>query len=377
MQNNGKILIIGGYGAVGKIISTALANLFLSKVIVAGRNYKKAKNLAVELNKKVSPLELDIESIDEDDERLIGVSIVLMCIDQKNTEFVRQCVKRGIHYIDITANYDFLSKIELLDNEAKENNSTVILSVGVAPGLTNLLAKHCKQISEDIQFTNIYILLGLGEKHGEAAYHWTFNDFNDEFYINEGKCRLKVKSFEDGRQIVFSDKIGKRMAYRSNFSDQHVIPKTLDISSVSTRLCFDSAFMTSLYALIKKTGLSKLVKLKIVQDSLIKFFKIFRFGSDQFALKLEAGVYWEEGRLYECSINGNGQGYTTGLVAAKVAEKLYTSTFDSGVHHIENLFDPVDLIQSLSVNLNFEESFLMEKKIQYITENLQQNKDNQ
>lgn len=46
-----------------------------------------------------------------------------MCIDQSSTHFISQCIKRGIHYIDITANYKFLSQIESLGEEAKKNTA--------------------------------------------------------------------------------------------------------------------------------------------------------------------------------------------------------------------------------------------------------------
>jgi len=230
--------------------------------------------------------------------------------------------------------------------------------VGLAPGITNLLAKHCKSMVRGIQYADIYIMLGLGEEHGEAAYRWAFEDLNDTFVIKEDGEKKEVRSFRDGKQSIFPNNIGKRTAYRSNFSDQHVIPKTLDIDSVSTRICFDSAVMTSLYAVMRKTGLSKLVKLRLVQNFLIKLLKLFKFGSDQFILKVEAGISRKQGLIYECSISGNGQGNSTGLVAAKVVEKLYTSSLPSGVFHLEQLFDPIKFFDSLDNNLKFEESIL-------------------
>jgi saccharopine dehydrogenase-like NADP-dependent oxidoreductase len=358
----GKILIVGGYGAVGQVITKRLANLFPAKVIVAGRNFQKAEEFSNELDGNITPMKLDILSIPDNDRRLDKIDLVIMCIDQTQTKFVFQCVKRGIHYIDITANYNFLSKIEKLNNEAKTNNSTVVLSVGLAPGITNLLAKQCKYMVKNIQYADIYIMLGLGEAHGEAAYRWAFEDLNDTFFIKENGKKRQVKSFRDGKQSIFPEGIGKRTAYRSNFSDQHVIPKTLNIDSVSTRICFDSSVMTWVYALLRKTGLSKLVKFRIAQNFLMKTLKLITLGSDQFVLKIEAGANQEDGLFYECSISGNGQGKNTGLVAAKVAEKLYTSSFASGVFQIEQLFDPLVFFDSLSANLKFEESILVDNK---------------
>ena len=61
----GNILIVGGYGSVGRFISTALGDRFPGQVVVAGRNLQKAQDFASETNNKVIPAKLDISSMDE------------------------------------------------------------------------------------------------------------------------------------------------------------------------------------------------------------------------------------------------------------------------------------------------------------------------
>lgn len=80
-------------------------------------------------------------------------------------------------------------------------------------------------------------------------------------------------------------------------------------------------------------------------------FQTFKFGSNKFVIKVDdRGIV--DGKLawYEPSIRGQGEGMITGLVAAKVAEHLYTSSLPSGVFHIEQLFEPIEFIESLSGN---------------------------
>ncbi|MGF1717568.1 hypothetical protein L4D08_22145 [Photobacterium chitinilyticum] len=214
--------------------------------------------------------------------------------------------------------------------------------------MSNLLAKHCNTVIRDMRFADIYILLGMGEAHGDAAYRWTFEDINDQFSVKEEGKVEQVASFEAGKKTIFSDYLGNRTAFRSNFADQHVIPRTLDLDSVSTRLCTDSPLITWLFALLKKTGGSKILKFRAVQDYLIKLLTLFPFGTDQYVVKVEAGSSRDTGILYECSVSGNGEGHITGLVAAKVAEELHISSFEPGVFHIEQLFEPLPFIESLA-----------------------------
>jgi saccharopine dehydrogenase (NAD+, L-lysine forming) len=335
---NKKILIIGGYGNVGRVIATELSKRFPGQVIVAGRNYQKAKAFSLELGEQVIPMAIDISRMSANEKVLDDVGIVVMCLDLENIEFVRLCIQRGIHYIDISATYSILAQIEKLNKEAEEARATVVLSVGLAPGLTNLLTKHCQSKVPDMTYADISILLGLGDIHGDAALQWTLENMNGEFTIRDNGGTKRVKSFEDGKQTVFPGRIGKRTAYRFNFSDQHVLPQTLGLKSVSTRLCFDSAWMTALFAVMNKIGVSRLLSLKSVEGVLVGLLKRLHFGSAEFIVKVEGGNSFEKGALYECSLWGEVEGRVTGLVAAKVAEKLVLSSYPSGVFHIEQLF---------------------------------------
>jgi hypothetical protein len=52
---------------------------------------------------------------------------------------------------------------------------------------------------------------------------------------------------------------------------------------------------------------------------------------------------------YTCSVSGREEGRITGLVAAEVAEHLYSSTNSPGVFHIEQLFEqPREFIEGFS-----------------------------
>ncbi len=49
--------------------------------------------------------------------------MVIVCLDQTDTQFVEQCQKLGIDYLDISANSDFLKKVNLLPIPEKKQES--------------------------------------------------------------------------------------------------------------------------------------------------------------------------------------------------------------------------------------------------------------
>ncbi|QPC83136.1 saccharopine dehydrogenase NADP-binding domain-containing protein [Phototrophicus methaneseepsis] len=325
-----------------------LGDLFPGQVIVAGRSYEKAGQLSVETQGKVLPMAFDISHAYEYDELLDQVAVVIMCLDQSDTRFVEKCIQQGIHYIDITASYELLSQVEMLEAKAKEHGSTVVLSVGLAPGLTNLLASYCKSVLNEVQRVDIYIVLGLGEAHGKAAIRWTLENLNAQFLIKEDDGRKTVRSFAEAKAVEFPEPYRMRLAYRFNFADQHVIMKTLGIESASTWFCFDSPFFTRIIAMMRKVGLSNVLRLKLAQDIGIRALRLLHPGSDDFCIKVEASTTGDGKTLgYECLITGRGEGRVTGLVTAHVAERLYRSSFPAGIFRIEQLFQPLDILEAI------------------------------
>jgi len=345
---NGKILVVGGYGNVGRTIAVELGNRFPGRVIAAGRDFRKAQAFALETGMKVLPLELDVFNIRDDFMLPDEVSLVIMCLDLPDTTFTKRCLRQGISYVDISATYGLLSQIELLDAEAREHNATVVLSVGLAPGLTNLLAAHCKSKFERMESADIFVLLGLGEAHGEAAIRWTIENLDSEFDIWDEGMKMRVTSFGEGKQTIFPYGTGARTAYRFNFSDQYVIPRTLKIPSVSTWVCFDSILTTHLFALYRRIGLFSMLRFKPMRELLVRAFKTLHFGSDIFVIKVDAhGTVAGRNAHYECAVSGHGEGRGTAIVTAEVAASLFATSFSPGVYHMEQLFDPNEMISRL------------------------------
>lgn len=329
-----KILIVGGYGAVGMIISKHLAALYPNKVIVAGRNLEMAVQLSQQLNHTIIPRKLDILG-NYDPAILADVGLVIMCIDQSDTSFADLCISKGINYIDITANQVFIEKTECLDTKAKAHDVSVILSVGLAPGLTNLLAQHNIRQLPQSKWTDIFILLGLGEKHGDAAYRWTFDNLHKEYAIAAGTETRKLKSFTAPKSTTLS---GKRNFYLFNFPDQHTLVRTTPVKNVLTRLAFDSRLLTESIAWLRKTGLTRIFNNKKIRDLLIPLFKKAVIGSDIFAVKAETGNGIQ---TYVSGIKGYGEGKVTAYVAIQTALIILQNVPRKGVVHLHEIVDNI------------------------------------
>lgn len=345
------ILIVGGYGAVGRVIATQLGTAYPGRVIAAGRSLAKAEALAHESGGKIRPLQFDLTTVHENPEFLDGVAVVVMCLDVPDMRFVQACLQQGINYIDITAEDAILQQIEALDSIAKAGGGTAVLSVGLSPGVTNLLARHAQMQFDNLQHVDIHGFLGLGEMHGAAASRWTLKNLNANYTVREnGKSRL-VSSFSEHKKVTFPGDLGIQRVYRFNLADQHVLIRTLDLPSVSTWITFDPVASTQLMAFMRRTGFSKLLQYAWVNEVMIKVSTAMQHGTEQFAVQVEAhGKIDMRVQTQTYAVTGNGQGRATGLVAAQVVERLLAEKFPPGIFHSEQLFEPLPFIQQLAAD---------------------------
>lgn len=345
------IVVIGGYGQVGQVLCRELGALYPGRVYAVGRSYSKAKRFSDATGGSVLPLQLDVnERLPADVFR--DAALVVMCLDVRHTGVVQACIDHRVDYIDITADYSVMASIEKL--HAPE--STVVLSVGLAPGITNMLVKRGKQKLDAVRQADIYVLLGLGEAHGRAAIEWTLNNLAADFSVVEQGAARRAVSFSEGKKTMFPDPFGRRTAYRFNFSDQHIIPRTLNIPSVSTRLCFDSALVTHAAAGLKRAGITRLLAKPSIREKALDLWGSMRRGTERFAAKVDVcGQMNGRPALYQGSVTGIQEARATGQAAAYVARSLVTEQHPFGIFHMEELFQPEALFAGLQGAVSFEE----------------------
>jgi hypothetical protein len=310
-----KTLILGGYGAVGR---EAAAGLVLSgtsaAVLVAGRRPELARPIP-----GATAIRVDLDDQRQVEAALDGVGAVLMCAEIGNARVARTVLERGIDYVDISATPSILAELESLGPVAERSGATAVLSVGIAPGVSNLLARHVSACAPGHP-VRIGVLLGSGERHGAAAVGWTIDGLGRE----SGSWTAE-----------FPAPYGSRTVHRFPFSDQH----TLELPDVRTGLALDSRVSTALLGAANRPAVAGFLRRGSVRGLTDRVFGGLHLGGDGFAVTAEAGDV-------RASFTGNRQSRATGLAAAHVIRRL--PGLPPGVAHIENLLDPAEFLTALA-----------------------------
>ncbi len=342
MNAHEDILVAGGYGEVGRLAAAELVLRFPGRVVIAGRDHAKARAAAATLE-GARARGLDLDDAASVGAALTGVGVVLACVERHDTGFVEACLRRGIHYVDVTASYAFLRRVETLQLVADTSGVAAVVSVGLVPGVTNLLARMVTRALDRTHAVDIDVMLGLGDVHGPAAIEWTLDRMHCPYELGQ----RRVTPFTDPHRVELPP-LGRRTTYAFDFPDQHVVARTLGIARVQTRLCFDSAFVTWLLGLFAAIGVLRWLRWPWLRARVARIARCLPLGSATFVTRVEAhGTRDGEPARASGLVRGEGEARATAIVAALVVERILEGEPVIGVHHIDEVVDPTAALDRL------------------------------
>ncbi|MCA0846136.1 saccharopine dehydrogenase NADP-binding domain-containing protein [Salipiger thiooxidans] len=322
----GRILIIGGYGHVGQKIARRLVAAG-RPVTLAGRDGAKAGTVAARLGCEGTIL--DLERPETWTEPLSTASVVIFCLDTRSADLARAVLERGARLIDISATDAVLRRIEQMDGLATDTGALAVLSVGLAPGLTNLLVQEARAQCPEATRFRIGVLLGLGDSHGPAAIDWTLRSFAP---LAPGE--IQPLRFGDDRRPLPSIPF--------DFADQHSLMRR-GFPKVETWLALASPLITplTLRALAWSAGRPAL------RRALTRSMPFLRIGSDRAALVVDAFANDKEAPACRLYLEGREEAEITAQVAAEVALRIEGMGVQ-GVRHVDDVLRLADISGALS-----------------------------
>ncbi|WP_344973428.1 saccharopine dehydrogenase family protein [Salinactinospora qingdaonensis] len=291
-----RVLILGGYGAVGARVAAEMrAHGHLART--AGRDPARA-DVPVDLSR---PEARDYQSA------LAGIDVVVNAAGVEDPDLVTAATSRGVAFVDITATTSYVAALERLTPTAP-----VLVNVGLAPGVTTLLAAalHRDRPTSSI---DVGVILGAGEAHGRAAVAWSYGLLGSDF--PDPATGAAVGNLTQGRTFHLPG-YGRRRLYRADFCDQHTLTRDLGVA-VRSHLALDSRALT--------TALTLLTRLPGVQHLRLPT-RLHLPGRDDWLVVATTAT--NESRW----ASGRNQSQATALVASLAATTV--TGLAPGVHHL-------------------------------------------
>jgi putative NADH-flavin reductase len=234
------ITIVGATGFTGTLTAKRLEQEQLP-MRLAARSQSKLNKLKTELKRDHETVVADVTDLNQLKTAIAGSSVVINCAGPFTTlglQVVEECIKSGIHYLDITGEQQFIREvIESFGQKALKNNVTVIPSCAFEYALGDAVADTMRRELGNLEnFEATYIIDGMFTSRGtkrsvlcalEAAAHQLRNG--------------KVETIRPGEISTFVHPNGKTyQRFPFPAGEVYLVPLHTPVKNISTYLASDA-----------------------------------------------------------------------------------------------------------------------------------------
>ncbi|KAI0201726.1 hypothetical protein F4808DRAFT_423599 [Astrocystis sublimbata] len=227
----GKILIYGATGYTGRIACRHAKDLGLP-FLLGGRSREKITELASQLT--TSYRVFDLESSQSIDMALENVEVLLNCAGPftKTAEpLMAACIKRGIHYLDISAELCAYQSAEKLSEAAKRAGAMLLPGCGGSVAMLGCLTLHVLHRTEQAVTVDIALCVSGSMSRGSAI-SAAASLSPDCLQRHDGK--LLPQDINNTNQFDFDDGLGSVSCLPVTLPDLITISKLTEAPNVRT-----------------------------------------------------------------------------------------------------------------------------------------------
>lgn len=237
-KNDTTILILGGYGSVGRTFSRLLLTETSVKIIIAGRNSEKAESFVSQLkqefpNKHITSCYADATKYDSLIKAFINVQlVVVLTTTPKAIPLIGQAaLASGCDYLDILVSDTTYSDLSKFAPSIAEQKRTFITQAGFHPGLPAVFIRSAAQYFDKYESATIAIAMNARFERAEQAAEIIplIADFNADICVN-GFWR--EATYKDARRIDMGATWGKMLLYPMQMAEIKKIQQLLSIPNV-------------------------------------------------------------------------------------------------------------------------------------------------
>jgi saccharopine dehydrogenase (NAD+, L-lysine-forming) len=289
--NNQDILIVGGYGVVGRRIVSELAPDYPNRIVIAGRHLARAENAAAAIGHGARGRSVDVAEPSSIASALEGVAVVISCIDQRGRPLLWAAVELGLRYTDITPHLTELGRgaaYEKIDDAARKSGAKLVLGTGIVPGISNVIVRALAGALGGADEIETSLLLGAGDISGPASFDYFLQELAMSFDIYVDGNERSVRAFSDPRLVEYPPPVGGQRSYLFPFSDQVLYPRTMGVRTAITRLAIKPAWLGKVLSMAARSGVSYLLAIESIRHTIAQRRRDRPSGKgERFALRVD------------------------------------------------------------------------------------------
>jgi len=235
------LCLLGGYGDVGLRLARLLHQQSTLTIVLAGRDGERAEAAARTVGPRCRGMALDVRA-SEARGQLAGMALCVNLTEATPPGLAADLIAAGTHFIDSAATPAYVAELRQTIGAVPLPRASGVLETGLAPGLTNLLARDICAARPETRHIDILIEMGMGTHHGIAATEWTLQALDQTYPMKSGGQWQDIRTGAMSRH--FATETGRVHAIGFAFSDQASIARDHDLDGARTFLAVDPRWMT-------------------------------------------------------------------------------------------------------------------------------------
>lgn len=231
-----KVVVLGGYGKVGRAISAALAADPLVDCVVAGRDEVRAAQCARAL--KTLSLRLDARDGAALDRVLSDVFAVVNAAGpfQKRDYFVAQaCAARGVHYVDLADSRDYVLGIASLNRAAQRGAALIVSGAGIAPVISGALTDYLAKDFDRVDEIHVGVTHSRARRRGDTCVRAFLGTIGSPMQVFEKGHWRPAYGWTESERVRFPRPLGARRLYLYDAADLALFPERYGAHTVTFR----------------------------------------------------------------------------------------------------------------------------------------------
>ena len=277
-----KILLLGGYGVLGRQICTMLAPDTAMECVVAGRDARRGQACADSLGVRFQAV--DMANPPALRAALDGVfAVVDTCgpFQGRTYSVAEACIAQGVHYVDVADARSYVEGFARLNESASERGCLLVTGAGTLLAVTSALVDS--MIGHFDRITEIHIAISTGNRdaRGPASLRSLLSYAGLPLPVMEqGNWRTHY-GWSRPQNIRFPAPVGKRRVYLVDTPDLDIFPQRYAAHTVSARAGMQlGLFNHGLYVLARLKRHHRIADLSRHVRPLLKASRMFRAAGD-------------------------------------------------------------------------------------------------
>ncbi|MEL6838693.1 MAG: DUF4166 domain-containing protein [Pseudomonadota bacterium] len=207
-----KVIVLGGYGVFGAKLVTLLSRDG-HDVVVAGRSADKAQALAVQVGARTLVVDRqgDLAALWKmRPNAVVDAAGPFHAYGDDPYRLARECIKNGVHYLDLADDPAFCVGVSALDEAARAAGVFAISGASSVPAISSVLVAHFAARADEIDMISTAIVPGNRAPRGRAVIESILNQCGRPFEMRVAGKTVATRSWSRPARVDLAAGIRRR-----------------------------------------------------------------------------------------------------------------------------------------------------------------------